>query len=391
MDFAFTANEEQFREELRQFLSANLPSDWDTRSFLLDVDSEERLALAADIRKQLGDRHWLALAWPKEYGGLAAGHMQQAVLNEELAYHDSPGDGGQGVAWVGPAFMLFGQEEQKRLYLPRIARGEDVWATLYTEPGAGSDLASVQTTAVKDGDEYVLNGHKTWIAGTHEANLGLVAARTDPNAPKHRGISTLVLPMDAPGVEIASLETLSGERTLAEVYLHNVRIPAENLLGTEHRGWYQVATTLDYERSGVATFARGRRNVERLVRAAKEDPRLTDRAPAARYELADRWIELQVGLNIAHRIPWMQAEGISPNQEASVSKLYGAELTQRIATTGIELLGLAGQLTPGSAEAPAAGGLARHYLNAASSTIAGGTSEVQRNVIAQRGLGLPRS
>lgn len=391
MDFSFSPAEEQLRSEIRAFLQARLPADWDTAAWTLDPDGEERRTLARELRRQLGEHRWLAAAWPEEFGGRGARQIQQTLINEELAAIDSPADPGQGVHLVGPALMLFGSPEQQQRYLPRIARGHDQWATLYSEPGAGSDLASIQTTAIRDGDEYILNGHKIWASGAAEANMGWVAARTDPHAPKHRGISTFVMPMDAPGVEIRPVANMAGSRRLTEVFLHNVRVPAEHLVGTEHRGWYQAATTLDYERSGVATFATGRRHVEHLVRMVRQQPELTTRHPATRYELADRWIELQVGFNIAYRIPLLQEQGIAPNHESSVSRLYGAEMTQRIAATGIELLGMAGQLAPGSEFAPLGGALARGYLESVGATIAGGTSEVQRNVIAQRGLGLPRA
>ena len=390
MDFDLTAAEEQFRDELRRFLDEQLPNDWETRSFTEGADSPQREALAREVTQALADRSWLAMAWPEQYGGLDATHMQQMIYNEETSYRAMPGGGGMGVAWVGPAIMLYGTEEQKQHYLPRITDADDIWCTLYSEPSAGSDLASLQTRAVRDGDSYVINGQKIWTSGGHTANMGWLAARTDPNAPKHRGISTFVVPMDAPGISVKPLVNMADEHSFNEVYFDNVRIPAENLVGTENRGWYQVATALDFERSGVGAYAGGKRNVERLVDIVKQDRSIVERSPRVRYELADRWLELDVGFNIAHRIPWMQSRGEVPNAEASVSKLYGSELTQRIAGTGIQLLGLAGQLAPGSVRAPLAGALARQFLNAVSSTIAAGTSEVQRNIIAQRGLGLPR-
>jgi len=198
------------------------------------------------------------------------------------------------------------------------------------------------------------------------------------------------VPMDTPGIAVRPLVNLAGEHNFNEVYFEDVRIPGENLVGVENRGWYQVATALDFERSGVGAYASGKRNLERLVGAVKSDPALGERNPRARYELADRWIELQVGFNIAYRIPVLQAKGVIPNHEASVSKLYGSELAQRIAGTGMHLLGLEGQVVPGSPHAKLGGAFARAYMNAASSTIAAGTSEIQRNIIAQRGLGLPR-
>ena len=390
MDFEFTPDEERFRAELRQLLTSQLPGDWARRGVAEPIDSEERYALADVISKQLAERKWLTMAWPEEHGGLDATYLMQYLFNEEMAYLDAPGGGGVGVSSVGPAIMMFGDTEQQRLYLPRIANADDRWAALYSEPGAGSDLAAIQTRAVRDGDEYVINGLKTWVAGADRATMGWLAARTDPSAPKHRGLSTFAIPMDGPGVEIRPIENLAGERQLSEVLLHDVRVPVENRVGPENRGWYHVASTLDFERSGVASYARGKRHVEQLVDLVKENSALADQSAAVRYELADRWIELQVGFNVAQRIPWLQTQGISPNHEASVSKVYGSEMTQRIAGTGIRLLGMAGLLQRGSDGAPAGGAFARHYLTSAGSTIAAGTSEIQRNIIAQRGLGLPR-
>ncbi len=390
MDWKFTPEEEAFREQIRAFLDEHLPDDWSDASFTLPADAEERDALAQKMTQRLADKQWLAMAWPSEHGGLDASHMQQMIYNEETSYRAMPGGGGMGVAWVGPAIMLYGTDEQKERYIPRITNADDVWCTLYSEPTAGSDLAALQTRAIRDGDEYVLNGQKIWTSGGHTANMGWLAARTDPSAPKHRGISTFVVPMDAEGITVQPLVNLAGEHSFNEVFFEDVRIPANNLVGEENRGWYQVATALDFERSGVQAYSGGRRNVERLVSIAKQDPALIAGREQTRYELADRWLEIEVGFNIAYRIPWMQSQGMVPNAEASISKLYGSELSQRIAATGIKMLGLAGGLAPGSPNAPLGGALARSYLGAVSSTIAAGTSEVQRNIIAQRGLGLPR-
>ena len=390
MDFAFSPEEARFRDELRALLRAQLPADWPTRGLAEPIDSEERHALADVVSRQLAQRKWLALAWPEEHGGLNASYLTQHLFNEEIAYQDAPGGGGVGVSSVGPAIMMHGNHEQQRRYLPRIANAEDRWAALYSEPGAGSDLASIQTRAVRDGDAYVINGLKTWVASADRASMGWLAARTDPNAPKHRGLSTFAVSMDDPGIEIRPIENLAGERQLSEVALHNVRVPADQRVGPEHRGWYHIASTLDFERSGVAAYARGKRHVEQLVGLAKDDSTLAEQRQLVRYELADRWIELQVGFNIAQRIPWLQTHGISPNYEASISKVYGSELSQRIAGTGVRLLGMAGLLARGASGAPAGGAFARHYLTSAGSTIAAGTSEIQRNIIAQRGLGLPR-
>jgi alkylation response protein AidB-like acyl-CoA dehydrogenase len=196
--------------------------------------------------------------------------------------------------------------------------------------------------------------------------------------------------MDAPGVSVRPLPNLAGEHGFNEIFFEDVRIPGDSLVGVENRGWYQVATALDFERSGVGAYANGKRSVEKLVSAARDEESLVEQNPTARYELADRWIEVQVGFNVAYRIPFLQSQGIIPNHEASVSKLYGSELSQRIAGTGMHLLGSISQLRPGSPYAKLGGAFAQQYMTAVSSTVAAGTSEVQRNIIAQRGLGLPR-
>ena len=390
MDFAFSPDETRFREELKQFLAGALPDDWDMRDFVGEVHRDERAELAREVNRDLAQRRWLALPWKAEFGGAGAGHVQQAIFNEGASYARMPGGGGQGVAWVGPAIQQFGSVEQQRLWLPRIAQGEDTWCTLYTEPGAGSDLASIQTRAERQGDEYVVNGVKIYASGAQDADLGWLAARTDPNAAKHRGISTFVVPMDAPGITIRPMEDIAGQGNLNEVYFENVRIPARNLVGAENRGWYQVASTLDFERSGIDVYATGKRNLERLVTAARDEASLISRNPSARYELADRWIETEVGFTVAYRVPVMQAEGAVPNHEASVSRLYGTELAQRIAQTGMHLLGPASQLGAGSPYAKMGGAFSRLYLQSTAVTVTAGTSEIQRNIIAQKGLGLPR-
>jgi alkylation response protein AidB-like acyl-CoA dehydrogenase len=392
MDFRFTPQQEQFREEVREFLRQELPPNWgmmDPYGGGGEGDGESVWELSRRMTKKLAERRWLAMAWPQEYGGLAASHMQQLIYNEEMAYHSAPGGGGMGVAWVGPAIMLYGTDEQKQRFLPRITSGEDIWCTLYSEPGAGSDLASLETKAVQDGDDFVINGQKIWTSIAQRSHWGWLAARTDPEAPKHKGISTFVVPMDTPGITIRPLVNIAGQAGFNEVFFDNVRIPKDYLVGELNRGWYHVAVALDFERSGIQAYANGRRTLERLVAVAREHAAAARNAQV-RLRLADRALELAVGTHIAYRIPWMQSQGIIPNYEASISKLFGSELTQRLALTGLQLLGPYGGLAPGSPYAPVKGQLERAYLNAVASTIAAGTSEVQRGIIATRGLGMPR-
>lgn len=391
MRFHFTPEQEQFREEVRSFLAERLPAGGLAGSDPYDEgDSEAAWEFSRRLTRDLAARNWLAMAWPVESGGLAADHMTQLIYNEEMAYTRAPGGGGMGVAWVGPAIMLYGTDEQKAKYLPRITNGEDIWCTLYSEPGAGSDLAALQTRAVADGDDFVINGQKIWTSGAHRSNWGWLAARTDPDAPKHKGISTFVVPMDAPGVTVRPLINLAGEHGFNEVFFENVRIPKENLVGEINRGWYHVAVALDFERSGIQAFAGGRRTLEEIAGLAREQPALIEANPSARLALADRAVELEVGTLLAYRIPSMQSQGKIPNYEASMSKLFGSQLSQRIAATGMQLIGLLGLLGPENARAPLAGRLAQFYQTSVSATIAAGTSEIQRSIIANRGLGLPR-
>ena len=388
MDFRFSDSEEKFREEVREFLRQELPADWDGGTYGEGGGAEE---IGPRITKKLAERKWLAMAWPEEYGGLGAPHMQQLVYNEEMSYNAAPGGYSMGVAWVGPAVMLYGSEEQKQRFLPGITSGEDVWCTLYSEPEAGSDLASLQTRAVRDGDDFVINGQKIWTSGAQRSDWGWLAARTDPEAPKHKGISTFAIRMDTPGITVRPLINMAGQSGFSEVFFDNVRVPKDSLVGELNRGWYQVAVALDFERSGIQAYAGGRRTLERLVEFVQEHPDETVRRnPAIRHRLADRAVELAAGTNIAYRIPWMQSKGLIPNYEASISKLYGSEFSQRLALTGMQLLGMYGSLEPESKWAPMKGRLERGYLQAVSSTIAAGTSEVQRGIIATRGLGLPR-
>jgi len=390
MRFKYDPELEAFRQEIREFLAKELPPEEERirRSYEGGFRSpEEEKEYVMGFQRKLAERGWLAMAWPKEYGGGGASHLHQLVYNEEMAYHNAP-VGNMGIAWVGPSLMLYGTEEQKRRFLPRIAKAQDWWCTLYSEPGAGSDLASLQTRAVRDGDDWIINGQKIWTTGAHLADWGWLAARTDPNAPKHKGITMFVVDMKSPGITVRPLINMAGRHGFNEVFFEDVRVPGENVVGEVNRGWYHMAVALDFERSGIQAFAGGRRSVERLVELAKQRPELVERRPTIRYELADRAIEVEVGTFLAYRVASMQAKGLIPNHEASASKLFGSELTQRIALTGMHLLGLAGQLRQGSKWLIV--DQATPYLNAVSATIAAGTSEIQRNIIATRGLGLPR-
>ncbi|MFQ5382703.1 MAG: acyl-CoA dehydrogenase family protein, partial [Dehalococcoidia bacterium] len=323
--------------------------------------------------------------WPGEYGGLDATPIQQMIFNEVMGYRRVPA-GGMGVWWVGPALILYGTDEQKERFLPRITNADDVWCTFYSEPGAGSDLASLQTRAVRDGDEYVVNGQKIWTSGAHTSNWGWLAARTDPEAPKHRGISMFLVEMDTPGLEVRPLVNMAGRHEFNEVFFNDVRIPASQLVGEENRGWYTLAVALDFERSSIGSTSGARRTLDDFignVRAGRAT--LTD---ATRSRLVDCHIATEVLRFVGYRIAAEQEKtGIAPTQLSQMAKLCAMELNQKITSMTMQVGGMDAQ---GNAAGSMWDGYATSFLRSVANTIEGGTSEIQRNVIATRGLGLPR-
>jgi alkylation response protein AidB-like acyl-CoA dehydrogenase len=296
---------------------------------------------------------------------------------------------------AGPTIIVHGTDDQKKRFLPGMLSGEEVWCQGYSEPEAGSDLASLRTRAVRDGDDYILNGQKIWTTLAHIAKWMICLARTDPDAPKHKGITYFIVDMKAPGVEVRPLTNMANTHEFNEVFFDNVRVPKENVIGEENRGWYAAVTTLDFERSSIGSAVGMQQNVEEIVDFAREHTADHTSAlkinPMLRYELADRMVETQVARMLSYRVASMQNRGLIPNYEASSLKLYSSELSQRIARTAIHVLGLYGQLERGSAWAPNKGRWAYNFLRSVANTIEGGTSEIQRNIVAQRGLGLPRA
>jgi len=391
MDFRLPADTERWREELRAFLRQELPPDFEGDDDFFD--NEEQVAFAKEFTKKLGARRWFAPAWPEEYGGMGKTPIEQMVLNEELAYHRAP-HGGRlfTIGIAGPTILVHGTEEQKRRWLPEMASGAVWYCQGFSEPGSGSDLASLQTRAVRDGDEYVINGQKIWTSNAHVADKILLLARTNPDAPKHKGISAFVVDMRTPGITVRGIPNLAYRRDFNQVFFEDVRVPAENLLGGENNGWYVATTTLDFERSNIAAISGARRTTHDLVAWAKERQhgRRPGDDPKVRHLLADLVIDCEVGRLLAYRVAWMQAKGEIPNAEASISKVFMAMLGIKVANAGVNLLGPFGALAPGSKWAKLRGRVLTSYLLSHSGPIGGGTSEIQKNIIATRGLGLPR-
>ncbi len=393
MELRFGEKEEKLREEVRAFLQANNGRGGeDSRGNQLGSRSDEEFEFAKGFNRKLAERGWIAPAWPKEYGGLGASIYEQMVFNEEFGYWGAPDTGtrGFGVGMIGPTLIIHGNEEQKKRYLPRITSGEDIWCQGYSEPGAGSDLAALQTRAVRDGDDYVINGQKIWTSGGHRANQMFCLVRTDPEAPKHRGISFLLIDdiMNTPGLTIRPLINMANRHHFNEVFFEDVRVPAKNMIGEENRGWYVGMTLLDFERSGIGTTAAQKRTLENLVNDLKEGNKA--RRDRYRTRLADLVVANNVGRFLGYRIGYIQASGMVPNYEASVVKIYQSELGQKIYNFGVNQLGLSGQMVPEEPKAPFGGDMPESYIQAVPSSIYSGSNEIQRNVIATRGLGLPR-
>ena len=389
MEYQFSDEDVAFRKEVSDFIERELPWDWRVRA--VDAEEPEDAKLVLAFRKKLADKGWLTMAWPEEYGGQAAPHIRQLVFNEEMAYHGVPASE-MGVRMIGPVLMLYGTEEQKRYFLPRIARADILWAQGYSEPDSGSDLASVQTRAVEDGDDFVVTGSKIWNGAHAGADWMFMLVRTDEDAPKHRGISFLLTEMDAPGITVEKIPMMwDAYRSL--VTFDNVRVPKSNLVGELNRGWYVGAALLDFERSGVDRPARAARVLSDLVQFCKQTERYgrpLSEDPLVRSRLARMAVEIEAARMMCYNVAWIQSQGEVPNKEASITKAFGSEMMTRIYRLGMQLMGPFGQLKPDSKWAPLQGRIENAYLRSGGDTVAAGTSEIQRNIIATRGLGLPR-
>jgi len=399
MEFRDSPKETEFRAVVREFLDREFPAEFGDRPTEWGLFNGAGRAQAGFVQfmrswnTKLNERGWGAPAWPKEHGGGGLSVKEQFILSEEFAWRRAPRSGGIGHGWAGPTMMVYGTEEQKAEYLPKIISGEHIWCQLFSEPGAGSDLASLQTRAIRDGDDYVVNGQKIWTSGAQHAHMGILIARTNPDAPKHRGISYFLVDMKTPGIQVRPLINMLNSHEFNEVYFEDVRIPATSLLGEENRGWYLATTTLDFERSGIATSVAHQLIARDLVKYAKESEagsHSVATSRAVRNELADRTIEAQVEALICYRIISMQERGEIPNKESSIAKLYSSELDVRLATTAMHLGGLFSQIMDRDDASAMGGKFARFYMHSTTSPIGGGTSEVQRNIISMRGLGLPR-
>jgi alkylation response protein AidB-like acyl-CoA dehydrogenase len=390
MDLNLTPGEEQFRDELRAWLQANVPSPWTG-----NTREEEKGPYFDYLRgwqHKVYDAGWAGLSWPKEFGGRGARLIEQAIFQEEWARAEAPPlINVLGLSLIGPTIIAVGNEEQKRRFLPKILSADEIWCQGFSEPNAGSDVASLSTKATLEGDHLAINGQKIWTSLAQVADWILLLVRTDPNAPKHKGITALLVDMHSPGVTIRPLKQMTGDSSFNEVFFDNVRVPLSNVLGEINKGWHTAIATLMNERAnlGSGIYILFKRSFDRLIALTRETERHGKPAsqdPHIRQKLAQSYLELEIfRLTTMRSLSKMQNTSI-PGPEGSILKLQWSELNQRMQQTAMEALGPHAQLH-GFDD----GFWVFHYLRSRANTIEAGTSEIQRNIIAERVLGLPKS
>ncbi|MFD3617348.1 acyl-CoA dehydrogenase family protein [Streptomyces sp. NPDC058676] len=401
MDISYPPETEAFRTEVRAFLAETLPTGWKGIGAL---DEESAWAFARDWRRRLAERRYLSLTWPEQYGGRGLSKLHQVVLMEELALAGVPFGLPQdtfGVKMLANTLLRWGTEEQKSHFLPRILSGEDTWCQGYSEPDAGSDLASLRTRAVRDGDEWVIDGQKVWTSGAHHCDWIFVLARTNPDVSKHRGISFLLVPLDQPGVEVRPFRMMSGQLHFNEVFFNGARTRADLVVGGVDNGWTVAQSLLGVERGEEAATnpILFKAEVERLVELARLHGK--DQDPVIRQRIAWCWSKVEIMRYLGYRILTGWLKGADPGPETSIAKLYWSEYHTEVTDLAMDIMGLHGQIPvgrpplrtyrtddPGAANS--SGSWSTTYLIARSGTIYAGTSQVQRNILAEKVLGLPR-
>jgi alkylation response protein AidB-like acyl-CoA dehydrogenase len=388
MDLKFTAEDEAFRKEVRAWLDANLPADWRHRGvggYREDEDED----IQREWQRRLHQGNWLRLAWPAEHGGRAASPVQQAIHQEELAAYGAPPILGRlGVTLAAPTINVLGSRWQKDAYIEKLLSGDEVWAQGFSEPNAGSDLASLKTRAVKDGDRWIINGQKVWSSGAHYSDRSFLLARTDPEAPAHRGISYFIVNLRQPGVEVRRIRQLTGGGEFCEIFLKDAVVEERDLVGSPGDGWKAAMTTFGFERGGLANASRFESAVNSLAGLVRELGQGSD--PIVRQRVAQAKIEAHTFRMNGLRALTKAQQGAAPGPEASLTKLYWSEMDKRIQETAVAVQGPYGALLPGDAWSIEEGRWQFGWLWSQAETIYAGSSEIQRNIIAERVLGLPR-
>ena len=394
MDFKLSAAEVAFRDALRAWLERHCPPDWErTRQAL---GREARAQALIDWQRRLHAAGYVGLHWPVAYGGRGGSVMEQVIFYEEMARARAPELANAiGLDMAGPALMAHGTEEQKRLHLPRILSAEHVFCQGFSEPGAGSDLAALGTRAERRGSDYVITGQKVWTSFAHYANWCTVLARTDPAAPRHRGLTYFLVDMASPGFTVRPLRQMSGDSEFSEIFLDGVEVPEGNVLGREHGGWEVAITTLMFER-GPRTLTRQlilRQGLSELLELARRPTRAgapPSRDPLVRQRLAQLYIDAETLRCANLRVLTQLVKGEPAGPAGSASKLFFSETWQKVAELGLELQGAYAALGEGSEWAVDDGRWQYRALRSRGNTIQGGTSEIMRNILAERVLGLPK-
>ncbi len=390
MDFYLDADAEAFQQELRTWLEANVPSD------PMPSDPDAAFQYRRTWQKKMYEAGWAGIHWPKAYGGRGATLIEQAIFSQEMARAQAPNMANElGLMIVGPTLIAHGTEAQKTRYIPNILSGDEIWCQGFSEPNSGSDLASLQTRAEEDGDDFVVNGQKIWTSLAHYSDMCILLVRTDAEAPKHRGISYLLVDMQSPGVTVKPLRQMTGGAEFNEVFFENVRVPKTQLVGNLNEGWRIAMTTLTHER-GSASFGTQvtiRNRLDTIIELAKtvrRNGKPLSADPIFRQKLADAYIRVDVMRLNNYRTISSQLRGREPGPEASLEKLYWSEAHQKMQEVGQELLGVHAQLTPTSPYYPTSVDLQYLFLFSRAETIFSGTSEIQKNIIGERVLGLPK-
>jgi 3-oxocholest-4-en-26-oyl-CoA dehydrogenase alpha subunit len=397
MDYNLTDEQKGKKREYEAFFAEemkNAPPGFGDMSNEGIYDSDEGWAFTRYMAKKLAEKGWLTMAWPKEYGGLDASITDQVILSDVMTDFGAPGIDAFGVKMFAPTLMLYANEEQKKRLLPPIARAEVVYCQGWSEPDAGSDLATVKTMAVREGDDYIINGQKLWTTGGHRADHMFCLARTDPDTKRSKGLSVFNIDMSDPGIEVRPIKYLDGSHIYNEVFLKDVRVPVEDRIGPEGEGWASTRATMNFERSGSAAFLSLKKEIKSLMaylKTTKRGGKLLSDDPALKRKIAKIYAEAEAGSALSQRIAWNQETkglAIAPHL-ASESKVYASEVRQRFYNIGLEAMGLFGQLHT-SKWSPVKGKMLGGFHHVLVATISAGTSEIQRNIIAWSGAELPR-
>jgi len=393
MDLALSPEHEAFRKQVRVWLKANVPKR-EVGEPGREHGDPARVRWLKQWQRTLHDGGYVAMGWPKQFGGRGLGVMEQTIVNRELVSARAPQQiGAMGVQMVGPTLIQYGTDEQRARYLPRILTAEEIWCQGYSEPGAGSDLASLRTRAELVGDEFIVNGQKVWTSNAQIADLMFCLVRTDPAAPKHRGISYILIDMKTPGITVRPLVQMTGDAGFNEVFFEDVRVPRKNLVGELNQGWQVANATLAHERNMLGSTTRTQQMFNGLLHLARTRQRYGRPAsedPVMRQKLAALMVRVEGMKYHSLRQLTDALKGRTPGIAASVNKLVSTELNHDIAGLAIEVLGNFGPLARTASRVADRGIWPYEFMFTLGLVIGGGTSQIQKNIISERGLGMPR-